>query len=150
MSQFNENYYSVLNCDASATYEELKRNYQQLIKIHHPDKFEEKLQIVSNSNEAFQKIDRAWKTLRDSESRKEYDATLLQNDLNQECLIYANLSMDELEFNNENVSRYPCRCGSYFVIDKNDVEINKLIVIECSECTNCICVKHAQLLNISV
>lgn len=142
MPHLQENFYTILKCDTSATYEELKRNYQQLIKMHHPDKSVESGQSVSNSNETFHKIDKAWKTLRDSELKKQYDAMLLQNDFDEECLIYATVDIAELKFNSENMSRYPCRCGSYFVVNKSDVETNKVVVIECSECTNCICVKR--------
>lgn len=141
MSKCNENFYTTLKCDISASYDDLKRSYQQLIKIYHPDKLESAGQ--DESNEMFQKIDKAWKTLRDPKLRKEYDATLMCNDFNQDNLIYAHVNVQELIFKKKNSLSYPCRCGSYFVVDKSELETNTLIVIECNECTNCICVKNS-------
>lgn len=132
----NENLYSVLECDSSATSEELKYKYQQLIKKYHPDKQGNE---DNATNEAFLKIDKAWKILRDPESRKQYDASQCQDDFAEHSLIYAYLSDDDLSFDENNVAYYPCRCGNNFVIEKCDLVKNKLI-IECEECTNCICV----------
>lgn len=134
MTVSHQNLYHVLNCDQSASYEELKNNYQKLVKQYHPDKCSDKEMI---SNERFQQVDIAWKTLRDPESRKQYDATLLQEDLEQRPLIYAEITSDELEFDDDGVGQYLCRCGSMFVINKTDLSVNS-VIIECSECTNCI------------
>lgn len=134
MTVSQENLYHILNCDQSATFEELKSSYQKLVKQYHPDKC---LNKDSISNERFQQIDSAWKILRDSESRKKYDATLLQEDLDERPLIYAEITTDELEFDSEGVAYFPCRCGSIFDINKTDL-CDNCIVIECSECTNCI------------
>lgn len=132
----NEDLYSVLECDSSATTEELKHKYQQLIKKYHPDKLENE---ANATNETFLKIDRAWKILRDPESRKQYDANQCQDDFAEHSLIYAYISEGDLNFDENNVAYYPCRCGNSFLIEKCDLIKNKLI-IECEECTNCICV----------
>lgn len=136
MTISQESLYSVLNCDQSATFEELKASYQQLIKQFHPDKCSNK---ENASCDRFQEIDSAWKILRDPESRKQYDATLLQEDLDERPLIYAKIAADELEFDSECVAHFPCRCGSSFVINKTDL-CDKEVIIECSECTNCLSV----------
>lgn len=134
MNLSQPNLYHVLNGDQSATFEELKSNYQKLVKQYHPDKCSDKENI---SNERFQQIDNAWKILRDPELRKQYDATLLQEDLEQRPLIYAEIASDELEFDDEGVGQFLCRCGSMFVINKTDLTHDS-VIIECSECTNCI------------
>lgn len=135
MTVSQENLYSILNCEQSATFEELKASYQQLVKQFHPDKCFGK-EITSDR---FQKIDKAWKTLRDPELRKQYDATLLHEDLEERSLIYAQITAAELEFDGQCVAHFPCRCGSDFVINKTDL-CDREVIIECSECTNCISV----------
>lgn len=133
-----ETYYSILECANDSSYEEIKIKYQQLIKQHHPDKH------ANKSSELFIKIDEAWKTLRDSSLRKQYDASLLQNVLDSTPLIYAEVNMDDLEFI-DNVSYFRCRCGDNFVIEKKFLTNN--CIIECSECSNCIIVKNKEKLN---
>lgn len=130
-----KNLYEILNCSHNASAEELKNNYQLLIKQYHPDK----VHGQQASGVLFQQIDGAWKILRDPELRKQYDASLMQTDLNEQPLIYAEVDVNELMFNDDCISYYPCRCGSNFVINKLDV--HKYSIIECSECTNCIHLK---------
>lgn len=128
-----ENYYSVLGCNESATVDELKRRYQDLIKQYHPDK-----QSGSEvSSDRFILINKAFNTLKDEHLRKEYDASLLAGDLDNNPLIFAELLKKDLKFV-EGCSRFMCRCG-------NDIEIPEDIfvevIIECSECSNCILIK---------
>ncbi|CAH1966893.1 unnamed protein product [Acanthoscelides obtectus] len=129
----DENYYEILGCNEGATLDELKQNYQQLVKKHHPDK-----QGDATSTEKFVKIDKAFKTLRDEKSRKEYDASLLQDDFSG-SLIYAELKKNELDFVDDEAV-FVCRCGEKISIPK-DVLSEEESIIECSECTNCILVK---------
>lgn len=133
-----DNYYSVLGCDQSSTPEELKRNYQVLIRQHHPDKQENKSENYE-LNEQFIRIDRAYKILRDEKLRQEYNASLLINNLNENSLIYAEISKSELVFNN-GIFLYLCRCGDSIKVPK-DVLNEPECVVECSECTNCILIK---------
>lgn len=128
-----ENYYSVLGCNESATLDELKRCYQDLIKQYHPDK-----QSGSEvSSDRFILINKAFNTLKDEQVRKEYDASLLAGDLDNNPIIFAELAKKELQFA-EGYSTFVCRCG-------NDIEIPEdtlaEVIIECSECSNCILIK---------
>lgn len=125
MTVTQQNLYHVLNCDQSASFEELKTNYQKLVKQYHPDKCSDK---ENTSNERFQQIDNAWKVLRDPELRKQYDATLLQEDLEQTPLIYAEITCDEVEFDDNGVGHFLCRCGSMFVISKADLRVTALLL----------------------
>lgn len=122
-----ENFYEILNCTQTATYEEIKKNYQQLVKEHHPDK------QSTDVRDFYLKIDEAWKTLRDEESRRKYDATLALSKSEEQYLVYAKLNVNELDFDNNLIHYYPCRCGSMYVIDKN--LITEDCVIECEECS---------------
>ncbi|RZC10214.1 DnaJ and/or zf-CSL domain containing protein, partial [Asbolus verrucosus] len=126
-----EDFYAVLNCNKSASYEELKQSYQQLIRKYHPDKQNESEQ----NNERFLMIDKAWKTLRDEHLRNQYNNSQTQAEFDDSSVIHAQLSKSELSFNDEDIFNYPCRCGSYFVICKTYLSEEEFIV-ECSECSN--------------
>lgn len=132
-SHNEENYYAVLGCDSSATTEVLKHCYQELIMRYHPDK-----QSGSEvSSDKFISINKAYNTLKDDRLRKEYDALLLSNNLNDSALIFAEFSKKDLTFVNGEVV-FTCRCGDDISIPEN-VEEN--VLIECSECSNCILIK---------
>lgn len=93
------------------------------------------------AKETFQKIDKAWKTLQDENTRKEYDAKLMQSEFNERPLIYAEISYEELTFT-QGEAFYPCRCGENFIIHEN---MQDECVLECSECSNCILITKKQL-----
>src|ERR1043165_9377812 len=64
-----KDYYAVLGMPASATQEELKKQYRRLAAKHHPDK---------NPNDAkaaerFKEISEAYQVLGDAEKRAQYD-----------------------------------------------------------------------------
>lgn len=129
-----ENYYAVLGCNESATVHELKRCYQDLIKQYHPDK---QSGLEEISSDRFILINKAFNTLKDEQLRKEYDASRLAGDLDNNPLIFAELSKKHLTFV-EGYSRFLCRCGNYIEIPEDTlVEV----IIECSECSNCILIK---------
>lgn len=128
-----ENYYTILGCTQSATTEELKRSYQHLIKQYHPDKQEGK----QSSYDKFILIDKAFKVLKDDQLRKEYDASLLANNLEMNPVIFAELTKNDLNFINGHDS-FICRCGNHIIVPEN---ILKQTLIECSECSNCLLIK---------
>src|SRR3954469_141347 len=65
----NKDFYAVLGVSASATQDEIKKQYRKLAAKHHPDK---------NPNDAkaaerFKEISEAYQVLGDAEKRKQYD-----------------------------------------------------------------------------
>lgn len=128
----NENYYTVLGVKESAALEEIKNKYKELIKLYHPDK------QLQQSSEEFIKVNEAWKVLSNEKLRKEYDSSLLQNDLKEQPLIYAEVNLNEMNFEDD-VCNYPCRCGDYFVISRTEIDDDCLI--ECAECSNSILIR---------
>src|ERR1700754_2133775 len=64
-----KDYYAVLGVPASATQDEIKKQYRKLAAKHHPDK-------NPNDNKAaerFKEISEAYQVLGDAEKRKQYD-----------------------------------------------------------------------------
>jgi molecular chaperone DnaJ len=64
-----KDYYSVLGVPASATQDELKKQYRKLAAKHHPDKN----QNDPKAAERFKEISEAYQVLGDAEKRKQYD-----------------------------------------------------------------------------
>src|SRR5213078_796948 len=65
----NKDYYSVLGVPASATNDEIKKQYRKLAAKHHPDKNPSD----SKAAERFKEISEAYQVLGDAEKRKQYD-----------------------------------------------------------------------------
>src|SRR4026209_2753442 len=62
-------YYAVLGVPASATQDEIKKQYRKLAAKHHPDKNPNDPKAA----ERFQEISEAYQVLGDAEQRKHYD-----------------------------------------------------------------------------
>lgn len=104
----NRNFYEILNATSSATFEELKSNYKQLILQCHPDKLLQqqqhslenntnKLEIDDPNNAEFVAITEAWNCLKDPNKRKQYDAELLLNKFHTHSNIYAHIKLSEMK-----------------------------------------------------
>ncbi|KAI8434846.1 hypothetical protein MSG28_003338 [Choristoneura fumiferana] len=106
-------YYEVLQCERTASSEELKKSYQSLILSTHPDK-------VNCNNDRFLLVQEAWNILRDPESRKLYDAQLSNSEhSNTDCLLYDVINLSDMD-NCDGVYTYMCRCGSNYVLEDSD------------------------------
>ncbi|XP_030562243.1 DPH4 homolog [Drosophila novamexicana] len=102
----NLNFYELLNASPTATFEELKRNYKQLILQCHPDKLQQQERAVTvNANESdpnresdsnFNAINEAWNTLKDPTKRKQYDAELLLTKFETHSNIYASITLSDM------------------------------------------------------
>src|ERR671918_1112959 len=62
-------YYAVLGVPASASQDEIKKQYRKLAAKHHPDKNPND----SKAAERFKEISEAYQVLGDAEKRKQYD-----------------------------------------------------------------------------
>jgi len=67
-SSFQENYYSALKLDQSASEKEIRKQFIQLAKAHHPDVSDD-----PKSKEMFIKINTAYQVLSNPEAKKQYD-----------------------------------------------------------------------------
>ncbi len=65
----NKDYYAVLGVSASATQDEIKKQYRKLAAKHHPDKNASDAKAA----ERFKEISEAYQVLGDAEKRKQYD-----------------------------------------------------------------------------
>ncbi|HEY8240250.1 MAG TPA: DnaJ domain-containing protein, partial [Kiritimatiellia bacterium] len=65
----NKDFYAVLGVPASATQDEIKKQYRKLAAKHHPDKN----QNDAKAAERFKEISEAYHVVGDPEKRKQYD-----------------------------------------------------------------------------
>jgi molecular chaperone DnaJ len=65
----NKDYYAVLGVSASATKDEIKKQYRKLAAKHHPDKN----QGDPKASDRFKEISEAYQVIGDEEKRKQYD-----------------------------------------------------------------------------
>jgi molecular chaperone DnaJ len=65
----NKDYYAVLGVPASATQDEIKKQYRKLASKHHPDRN----QNDPKAAERFKEISEAYQVIGDAEKRKQYD-----------------------------------------------------------------------------
>ena len=136
-----ENLYEILQCSSNATIEELRKSYIHLVRQCHPDKIEQFQQIDDSptdttnsskdhgdskhqSTQQFLKIDRAWKILRDSDLRAQFDLKWQERQIYQDHPIQDTVAQEDFEWDDEdNVYCYPCRCGSDYVLTESDIKL---------------------------
>ncbi|KAH8385104.1 hypothetical protein KR200_004285 [Drosophila serrata] len=98
-----DNFYELLNVSSTASFEEIKCSYKQLILQCHPDKLQQlhdpnpiSRSAAQNSSD-FNAINAAWNTLKDPVKRKHYDAELLQSKFQAHSNIYASIGLSEMQ-----------------------------------------------------
>lgn len=126
------NYYEVLGCSKDSTHEEIKRAYHRRLLQFHPDKND-----TADANE-FHDVREAWRILGRPQSRKRYDATCKQEELeNENSLVYARLLPSDLEESVfEDTLFYRCKCGDRYFVERKDLqEKNTVLQITCDGCT---------------
>jgi curved DNA-binding protein CbpA len=76
--------YEILNCPPDATRDQLKKNYITLVRQSHPDALlSNGSSPTADSEEQFQRITAAWKTLANPLERKRYDRELRAQEFTQ-------------------------------------------------------------------
>lgn len=125
MTRQQPTFYEILNVDPSATQEEIKKSYTQLVLKHHPDKRkgegQQTDQVEESDNSIFIAIDEAWKILRDPELRHVYDGELRQSAFNDKPIVHETLTKQDFEYDTESgLYFHNCRCGGIYVLPDDD------------------------------
>uniref|UniRef100_A0A6J0TW96 DnaJ homolog subfamily C member 24 isoform X3 n=1 Tax=Pogona vitticeps TaxID=103695 RepID=A0A6J0TW96_9SAUR len=108
--QLQKDWYSILGAGPSDSLTDLKRKYQRLVLLYHPDK--QSTDVPAGEVEArmqrFIEIDRAWKILGNEETKKEYDLQRREYELTQGWPVDAQVSLGDMAWNH----KAPClKCG---------------------------------------
>ncbi|XP_062825470.1 dnaJ homolog subfamily C member 24-like [Anolis carolinensis] len=96
-----KDWYSILGTAPSDSLTELKKKYQSLVLLYHPDK--QSTDVPSGEVEArmqrFIKIDRAWKILGNEETKKVYALQQCDRELTQGWLVDAQVLTEDMNWN---------------------------------------------------
>ncbi|XP_042331388.1 dnaJ homolog subfamily C member 24 isoform X2 [Sceloporus undulatus] len=96
-----KDWYSILGAAPSDSFTELKRKYQRLVLLYHPDK--QSTDVPAGEVEArmqrFIEIDRAWKILGNEETKKEYDLQRRDHELTQGWPVDAQVLLEDMTWN---------------------------------------------------
>lgn len=144
------NYYEILKVPNNASLDDIRKAYQQLILIHHPDKnpggdndlfikIDEGTKITKNVQSTKLQIDNykssyflAYKILKDSSTRKEYDSKQFQD--SSHLIIHDTVNSKDFKFDEANkVNYFVCKCGGWYILDEESNERDYIIC--CDECS---------------
>lgn len=122
-------HYEVLQLTPSADHETIKRAYQRLLLVHHPDK--------SGDAAAFVALQSAWRTLSDPQARAAYDVTLTtqQLQLQKAHVVHDRVHTSAMAWDEEaGTLEWPCRCGAIVCVTQDELE-RGVVVVGCPSCS---------------
>lgn len=123
-------YYEVLQVLETASQDDIKKAYQQLVLIHHPDKD----LAAEGSFEKFLKISEAYSTLKDPVTRKEYDSKRFEQSRRCQMIIHDTILRNEFTYDDsDKVNYHICKCGGWYILDEESTESEYIIC--CDECS---------------
>ncbi|KAL4641994.1 hypothetical protein GN956_G10564 [Arapaima gigas] len=137
-------WYYVLDASPSDGLIELKRKYQRLALLYHPDKQSPDLaaELVQQHMQRFIEIDQAWKILGNEETKRAYDLQRRAKELKQSWPVDAHICLDDMSWDDEEQAyTYNCRCGGLYIIGTQEAE--EASVICCDTCSLSIEVQRA-------
>lgn len=123
--------YEILKVSRGATTEEIKKAYQKLLLLHHPDKGGE------GNGESFMLVQAAWDRLKTEEGRRSYEDELakLKMDVVQEQHVSEVVRADDMNWDEEaSVLFMSCRCGGRFEVSQDDVDVG-VDIVPCTQCS---------------
>uniref|UniRef100_A0A8C8E999 DnaJ heat shock protein family (Hsp40) member C24 n=1 Tax=Otus sunia TaxID=257818 RepID=A0A8C8E999_9STRI len=96
-----KDWYKILGAKPSDSPAELKRKYQKLALLYHPDKQKADVPAgeVEERVQRFIEIDQAWKILGNEETKKEYDLQQREDNLTKEWPLHAQIYLGDMSWN---------------------------------------------------
>ncbi|NXG01096.1 DJC24 protein, partial [Sakesphorus luctuosus] len=136
LARLSQDWYHVLGAEPSDTPAELKRKYQKLALLYHPDKQEADVPAgeVEQRVQRFIEVDQAWKILGNEETRKEYDLQRRAHNLTEKWPLHEQIHLEDMSWNeDEQVYTLPCRCGGNYSVLKSETKDVSLVC--CDTCS---------------
>ncbi|NXP07852.1 DJC24 protein, partial [Thinocorus orbignyianus] len=131
-----KDWYKILGAKQSDSPAELKRKYQKLALLYHPDKQKADVPAgeVEERVQRFIEIDQAWKILGNEETKKEYDLQQREDNLTKEWPLHAQIYLEDMSWNeDEQCYTLSCRCGGNYTVFKNETKDVSLVC--CDTCS---------------
>ena len=125
--------YEVLGVSTDAGAEELRRSYQRLALLHHPDK------NGGVESAAFLAVAEAWRVLGDAARRSRYDAERKQREA-EGAQMWATIQLGQMQetAGDGGVCRtYQCRCGGEFLLllGEEETPLEEGYLVDCDTCS---------------
>jgi diphthamide biosynthesis protein 4 len=148
-------HYDILDICTTATLQEIKSSYRSKVLLLHPDKANltdhKNIDSGNNANNAanknvqdnshqFHLVQTAYEVLRDPSSRAVYDRQLASyNNQSSQLYNYAEVSFADLieatsASDGKSFYTYPCRCGTEYKINEEDL-VSEIEIYSCSGCS---------------
>ncbi|KFQ30054.1 DnaJ subfamily C member 24, partial [Merops nubicus] len=131
-----KDWYKILGAKPSDSVAELRRKYQKLALLYHPDKQKADVPAgeVEERVQRFIEIDQAWKILGNEETKKEYDLQQRENNLTNEWPLHAQIYLEDMSWNeDEQCYTLSCRCGGNYTVFKSETKDVSLVC--CDTCS---------------
>ncbi|KAF1403776.1 hypothetical protein FQV22_0007273, partial [Spheniscus magellanicus] len=131
-----KDWYKILGAKPSDSLAELKRKYQKLALLYHPDKQKADVPAgeVEERMQRFIEIDQAWKILGNEETKKEYDLQQREDNLSKEWPLHAQIYLEDMSWNeDEQCYTLSCRCGGNYTVFKSETKDVSLVC--CDTCS---------------
>ncbi|KAF1676553.1 DJC24 protein, partial [Pygoscelis papua] len=131
-----KDWYKILGAKPSDSLAELKRKYQKLALLYHPDKQKADVPAgeVEERVQRFIEIDQAWKILGNEETKKEYDLQQREDNLSKEWPLHAQIHLEDMSWNeDEQCYTLSCRCGGNYTVFKSETKDVSLVC--CDTCS---------------
>ncbi|NXH71814.1 DJC24 protein, partial [Hydrobates tethys] len=131
-----KDWYKILGAKPSDSLAELKRKYQKLALLYHPDKQKADVPAgeVEERVQRFIEIDQAWKILGNEETKKEYDLQQREDNLTKEGPLHAQIYLEDMSWNeDEQCYTLSCRCGGNYTVFKSETKDVSLVC--CDTCS---------------
>ncbi|XP_068003947.1 dnaJ homolog subfamily C member 24 isoform X1 [Melanerpes formicivorus] len=131
-----KDWYKILGAKPSDSPAELKRKYQKLALLYHPDKQKADVPAgeVEERVQRFIEIDQAWKILGNEETKKEYDLQQCEANLTNEWPLHAQIYLEDMSWNeDEQCYTLSCRCGGNYTVFKSETRDVSLVC--CDTCS---------------
>ncbi|NWT22951.1 DJC24 protein, partial [Cardinalis cardinalis] len=131
-----KDWYKVLGAKPSDSPAELKRKYQKLALLYHPDKqaAAEAEAEVEERARRFLEIHQAWKVLGNEESKQEYDLQQREDNLTKEWPLHEQIYLEDMSWSeDEQLYTLSCRCGGNYSVSKSETKDVSLVC--CDTCS---------------
>ncbi|NXM10912.1 DJC24 protein, partial [Ploceus nigricollis] len=131
-----KDWYKVLGAKPSDSLAELRRKYQKLALLYHPDKQEADVAAGEAEERVrrFIEVDQAWKILGNEETKREYDLQQREDNLTKEWPVHEQIYLEDMSWNeDEQVYTLSCRCGGNYSVSRSETKDVSLVC--CDTCS---------------
>ncbi|NXL25379.1 DJC24 protein, partial [Setophaga kirtlandii] len=130
-----KDWYKVLGAKPSDSPAELKRKYQKLALLYHPDKQAAGAEAAVEERTRQQlEIHQAWKVLGNEETKQEYDLQQREDNLTKEGPLHEQIYLEDMSWNeDEQLYTLSCRCGGNYSVSKSETQDVSLVC--CDTCS---------------